>query len=391
MHTVILKRGCERRVSLGHLWIFSNEIQDFDRTIPPGEDVVVRDGRGRLLGSGTFSPSSLLAVRFHAAGREVPLGPELIAERVAAAWEARRAWLGNEASASRVLYAEGDGLPGVVVDRFGDVLTAQLLTAATDRRSEWILDALEAVHQPRGIVLRNDAPARTLEGLERGVFPGRGNVPARVVFPLHGLTLTADPWAGQKTGFFFDQRENYALLRPLVGGADVLDAFCYSGAWGVHALAWGARRVIFADASAEALDLARANVASNGLGAAEYRQTDVVEGLKGWAAAGTAFDVAVLDPPAYAKSRSRTPEALRGYLNLNKWGMRCVRPGGYLVTCSCSHHVRPEVFVDTVALAAREAGREVRVLGAGRQAPDHPWIPAMPETAYLKVLLLQAL
>lgn len=389
MQTVTLKKGSERRVGLGHLWIFSNEIQDFDRTIPPGDDVVVRDGRGRLLGSGTFSPSSLLAVRLHASGREVPLGPEFLARRVEQAWEARRAWLGEEAAASRVVYAEGDGLPGLVVDRFDEVLAVQLLTAATDRRREWILDALEAVHRPRGIVLRNDAGARRLEGLDRSVSLGRGEVPPRVTFPLHGLRFAADPWEGQKTGFFFDQRENYGLLRPVVRGARVLDAFCYSGAWGVHALSFGAARVTFADASAQALELTAENVRGNGFSTAEFLQADVVDALKGWAAAGEAFDVAVLDPPAYAKSRSRASEALKGYLNLNKWGMRCVRPGGYLVTCSCSHHVRPETFVEMVALAAREAGRQVRVLGAGRQAPDHPWIPAMPETAYLKALLLQ--
>jgi 23S rRNA (cytosine1962-C5)-methyltransferase len=389
VHTITLKRGCERRVTLGHLWIFSNEIEDFDRTIPPGEDVAVHDGRGRLLGSGTFSPSSLLSVRLHARGREVPLGPELLVERIARAWEARRAWLGDGAAASRVVYAEGDGLPGLVVDRFDGMLVAQLLTAAADRRAEWILDALESVHRPRGIVLRNDASARTLEGLGRAVSLGRGEVPARAAFALHGLRLGADPWEGQKTGFFFDQRENYGLLRPLVQGARVLDAFCYSGAWGLHALAWGARDVTFADASSPALDLARENVAANGFASARFLQADVVDALKGWASAGEAFDVAVLDPPAYAKSKNRTAEALKGYLNLNKWGMRCVRPGGYLVTCSCSHHVRPEAFVDMVALAAREAGREVRVVGVGRQAPDHPWIPAMPETAYLKALLLQ--
>lgn len=391
MVTVTLKRGSERRVALGHLWIFSNEIQDFDRTIPPGEDVVVRDGRGRLLGSGTFSPSSLLSVRLHARERELPLGPELLRERVARAWEAREAWLGEGARASRVVYAEGDGLPGLVVDRFEDVLVAQLLTAATDRRAEWVLDALEAVHRPRGIVLRNDSNARALEGLDRSVSLGRGEVPGRAGFTLHGLRLAADPWEGQKTGFFFDQRENYGLLRPVVRDARVLDAFCYSGAWGLHALSFGAREVLFADASAQALELAQENVTANGFAAAEFLRADVVDALKGWTAAGEAFDVVVLDPPAYAKSRSRTAEALKGYLNLNKWGMRCVRPGGYLVTCSCSHHVRPEAFVDMVALSAREAGREVRVLGLGRQAPDHPWLPSMPETAYLKALLLQVL
>ncbi len=389
MTTIRLKKGCDQRVSRGHLWVFSNEIEAFDRSIPPGEDVVVQDARGRLLGSGTFNPASLIAVRLHARGRAVALGPELIAERIGRAGELRRAWLGEGAAACRVVYAEGDGLPGVIADRYGDVLSVQLLTAAADRRAEAVLDALAAAYRPAGVVLRNDSPARELEGLTREVRLGRGEVPEAVEFWLHGLRLRADLWGGQKTGFFFDQRENYRLLEPVARGSRVLDAFCYSGAWGLHAARWGAEHVTFVDASDGALELAAANADANGLGSAEFCRADVLDHLRGVVGAGEAYDLVVLDPPAYAKSRQRVSEALQGYLNLAKWGLRCVRPGGHLVTCSCSHHVRPEVFVETAGLAAREAGREVRVLGVGRQAPDHPWLPAMPETAYLKVLLLR--
>ncbi|HSH70725.1 MAG TPA: class I SAM-dependent rRNA methyltransferase [Deferrisomatales bacterium] len=390
MREVRLKRGCERRVALGHLWVFSNEIQELDRSLPAGEDVAVRDARGGLLGSGTFSPSSLIAVRLHARGRAVPLDAELLRERVAQAWAHRQAWFGAAASACRAVYAEGDGLPGLIADRFGEYLSVQCLTAGMERRAEWVLGALDAVHRPRGIVLRTDSPARAAEGLDRGVAVARGEVPPRVGFELHGLPFAADLREGQKTGFFFDQRENYALLRPVARDAEVLDAYCYSGAWGLHALSHGARSVAFVDASAEALELARANAGTQGRASvAEFCQADVLEFLKICAAAGRGFDVAVLDPPAFAKSRQTARQALRGYLNLNKWGMRCVRPGGYLVTCSCSHHIPPEAFVEMLALAAREAGREVRVLGVGRQSPDHPWLPAMPETAYLKALLVQ--
>ncbi len=390
MQTVRLARGGERRIALGHQWIFSNEIEGFDRTIPPGADVRVVEHRGGLLGTGTFNPASLIAVRLHARGQERPLDRELIAERVRAAWGNRLAWLGDGAAACRAVYGEGDGLPGLVVDRYGDHLSVQVLTAAMEARTPWVLEALGAVLSPRGVVLRNDSSARELEGLTREVTLGAGEVPERVSFRLHGLELGADLWGGQKTGFFFDQRENYRLLEPLARGARVLDAFCYSGAWGVHAGRWGAAQVVFLDASEGALAMARANATANGVEGAEFVRADALEYLRG-AAGGPGFDAVVLDPPAFVKSRRRVPEALKGYLNLNKWGLRCVRPGGYLVTCSCSHHVRPEVFVETVALAAREAGREVRVLGVGRQAPDHPWLPAMPETAYLKALLLQVL
>lgn len=389
MRTIRLHRGAHRRLDLGHRWVFSNEIRDFDRTLPAGEDVRVEEAGGRLLGTGTFSPASLIAVRLHALRREEPLGPEAVAARVRAAWERRRAWLGDEgARACRVVFGEADDLPGLIVDRYGEHLAVQCLTAGIDRRAGPVLDALESVLQPRGAVLRNDSPARELEGLERAVSLGRGEVPDRVTFELQGLRFSADLRHGQKTGFFFDQRENYRLLEPFAAGARVLDAFCYSGAWGVHAARWGAREVVFLDASDAALDLAQCNAEANGVRGASFVQADALEVLKA-EAEGEGFDLAVLDPPAFVKSRRRVPEALKGYLNLNKWGLRCVRPGGYLATCSCSHHVRPEVFVETVALAAREAGREVRVIGSGRQAPDHPWIPAMPETAYLKVLLLQ--
>ncbi|MBE0617384.1 MAG: class I SAM-dependent rRNA methyltransferase [Proteobacteria bacterium] len=381
-------RGGERRAALGHLWIFSNEIEAFDRTIPAGEDVRVVDHRGGLVGSGTFNPASLIAVRIHARGLECALDRDLVVERVRSAWENRRAWLGKGAAACRVVYGEADGLPGLVVDRYGDHLAVQVLTAAMEARTSWAVEALQATLSPRGVVLRNDTASRELEGLSRGVALGAGEVPARVQFPLHGLELRADLWGGQKTGFFFDQRENYRLLEPLVRGGRVLDAFCYSGAWGVHAAQWGAREVVFLDASEGALQMARANAEANGFARGDFVRADTLDYLRG-GTAGPGFDAVVLDPPAFVKSRRRVPEALRGYLNLNKWGLRCVRPGGYLITCSCSHHVRPEVFVETVALAAREAGREVRVVGVGRQAPDHPWLPAMPETAYLKVLLLQ--
>ena len=389
MRTIRLHKGAQGRLALGHRWVFSNEIQDFDRSIPPGDDVKVEDASGRLLGSGTFSPSSLISVRLHSLRREEPLGRETIAERIRDAWEKRREWLGQEGvEACRVVFGEADDLPGLVADRYGDICVVQILTAGMEHRTAWALDALEETLRPRGIVLRNDTAARGLEGLPLGVALGRGQVPERVVFTLHGLRFLADPWGGQKTGFFLDQRENYRLLDRVAGGGRILDAFCYSGAWGLHAARWGAREVVFLDGSESALDLARENAAANATEGATFVRADALEYLKA-EGAGEGFDVVVLDPPAFVKSRRRVPEALKGYLNLNKWGLRCVRPGGHLVTCSCSHHVRPEVFVETVARAAREAGREVRAVGSGRQAPDHPWIPAMPETAYLKALLLR--
>ncbi len=386
---VRLKPRARRRVAGGHRWVFSNEIDGFDRSIPPGEDVVVVDHRDRVLGSGTFNPHSLISVRLHAPGEERPLDGAFLRDRVGRAAARRQAWLGPEgARACRVVFGEADDLPGLVVDRYGDHLSVQLLTAAMDRRRDEVLAALGEVLAPRGIVLRNDARARALEGLPLQVEVA-GEVPDAVRFRLGELVLWADLRGGQKTGFFFDQRENYRLIRPLCPGARVLDAFCYSGAWGLHAALWGAREVVWLDASAAALEMVRRNARENGLEAPRTVEADALGFLKDAATRGETFDLVVLDPPAFAKSRRHVPEALKGYLNLNKWGLRAVRPGGHLVTCSCSHHVRPEAFVETVARAAAAAGRGVRVVGSGGQGPDHPWLPAMPETSYLKALLLQ--
>jgi 23S rRNA (cytosine1962-C5)-methyltransferase len=388
MQTVRLGKGADRRVALGHLWVFSNEIAGFDRTIPPGEDVVVLDAADRIIGTGSFSPASLIAVRLHARGREQALDASLIAERVRAAWQNRQTWFGPEAASCRVVYGDADGLPGLVTDRYGEYCSVQILTAGMERRIPWVLDALEAAFHPRGIVLRNDSRTRELEGLPLEVRLGRGEVPERIGFELHGLRFLADLWHGQKTGFFFDQRENYRFLRPFAPGARVLDAFCYTGAWGLHAALWGADGVRFVDTSQAALELARQNAGANGFRCVDFSEADVVAHLKGLESREV-FDVVVLDPPAFAKSRGQTHSGLRGYLNLNKWALRRVRPEGYLVTCSCSHHVSRDAFVGTLARAAREAGREIRVLNVGGQAPDHPWLPSMAETAYLKAVLLQ--
>jgi len=384
---VRLRRGAGRRLAAGHRWVFSNELERVPTDLPPGTEVVVEDARGRVLGTGDCNPHSLIAVRIHTPWREAILDRPALAARLRAALDLRRRALGEEAAACRVAFGEADALPGLVVDRFGDRLAVQILTAGMERRREAVLSALEEVLAPRGIVLRNDAPARALEGLRRAVETV-GDVPERVWFRLGELELAADLVRGQKTGFFFDQRENYRLLRPFAPGAEVLDAFCYSGAWGLSALTWGAKEVTFLDASAGALDLVRANLERNGLAGGRTVRGEGVPFLKEAARTGRRWDVVILDPPAFAKSRRHVPEALRGYLNLNAWGLRCVRPGGALVTCSCSHHVRPGPFTEAVARAAARAGRTVRVVGRGAQGPDHPWLPGMPETAYLKVLLL---
>lgn len=387
MKTIRLKRGAEARLASGHLWVFSNELDLSDARLVNGDEVRVESHKGKLLGAGLYSQPSLIAVRLYETSGAPAFDSGFVAKRLSDALELRRRLLGEGAVASRVVFGEADGLPGVVVDRYGEFLSVQFLTQGVELRRELILDELEKLYSPRGIVLRNDSRARTNEGLDQYVLTARGEIPETVNFPYLGLNLTANLTEGQKTGFFFDQRFNYGLLAPVSPGARVLDAFCYSGGWGLNALAQGAKHVTFLDISRDALLLARANAARNGFDSrASFVEEDVLEYLK---TSRDPFDLVVLDPPAYVKSKKMLPQAMKGYLNLNKWGMRATARGGYLLTCSCSHHLKLPDFVDLLALAAREAQRRCRVVGVGRQSPDHPWLPSMPETDYLKVLLLK--
>lgn len=392
MDTVQLLPGMDRRVRQGHLWIFSNEIRDFDRTIPAGRDVRVLDDKGRLLGSGTFNPSTLIALRLHSLFEEHPLETDLLSKRIQDAWKTREASLGDlRARTCRLVNAEGDFLPGLVVDRYDDYLSLQCLTAAMDQRKHWVLEVLRDLLRPKGIVVRNDAPGRTLEGLAEGGSVVEGSVPARVAFSLHGLEISVDLVAGQKTGFYFDQTFNYSLIRTASRGARVLDAFCYTGAWGLHAARWGAEQVLGIDNSSSALEIAQENARRNDLPHLRLERADVLESLKDFAVKASTFDLIILDPPAHARSRQKVQEALRGHLNLHKWALRCLSRAGILVTCCCSSYVGPEEFLSSIVLGARQAGRRVRILASRGQGPDHPWIPAMQQTAYLKVHVLQAL
>ncbi len=392
METLQLIPGADRRCRNGHLWIFSNELQRPLPALSPGDDVAIVDARGHLLGSGTFHPASLIAVRIHARGKAIPLDRDLLSRRIRSAHDFREQCLGPENTPySRMVNAEGDFLPGLVVDRYGDLLVVQCLTAAMDRRIPWILDILSERFQPRGILLRNDAPVRELENLERRITVGCGEVPPRTEVVLGPLRFLADLRGGQKTGFYFDQRQNYAMIRPLCREKRILDAFCFTGAWGLHAAHWGAAEVTAVDSSRPALDLAEETARGNGLTQVTFQQADVLPFLKNTAAEAEPFDLIVLDPPPFTKSRKQEPEAVKGHLNLHKWALRCLRPGGFLLTCCCSSYVGPDRFLESIRAASGPAGCRLRLAASAGQGVDHPWIPAMPETAYLKVYLLQCL
>ncbi|MBI2372009.1 MAG: class I SAM-dependent rRNA methyltransferase [Deltaproteobacteria bacterium] len=383
MKPLRLKKGEARRLRAGHPWIFSNEIQDPVKAFEPGEIVDVLDGGGRLVGRGYVNPRTLIAVRL-LSRRAEPIDEAFFARRLQAA-EAWRRRLLPPLQAYRVAYSEADYLPGLIVDRYGPVLVVQVLTAGMERLLPALKEALLKVLDPEVIVLRNDSAYRALEGLplERQVLVGALSGP--VVIEEHGLAYEVDVQEGQKTGFYLDQRENRLALRSVVRGGRVLDAFCYTGAWGLNAAAAGATEVVGVDSSGRALELARRNAARNSLEArCRFVEEDVFRFLRAAEAAREQFDCVILDPPSFIRNRAQVREGLRGYKEINLRALHLLRRGGLLVTCSCSHHLDRQALLAVAAAAAHDARVGLRLLEYRSQARDHPVLPQAPETDYLK-------
>jgi 23S rRNA (cytosine1962-C5)-methyltransferase len=390
MVKIILARGEDKRVKAGHQWIFSNEIREIIGEKVPGSTAEVFDAGGSFVGTGYYNPASLIAVRLLARTRADIDAAEFYRERIAGAL-ALRHLLYLDMETFRVVHGEGDFLPGLVVDKYGDYLSVQFLTCGMERRKEVITGVLMEIFSPKGIVARNDVAVRGLEGLDEKVELLCGDSPEKLVIEEHSLRFRVDLLQGQKTGHFLDQKENHLLLRERVKGKEVLDCFCYSGSWGVHAAHFGASGVTCVDSSERAVALARENAALNGFaGIVKCEAADAFERLRSLKGEGRSFDLVVLDPPAFVKSRKVLKEAMKGYFTINRRAMELLRPGGYLISCSCSYHMEREMFRDLLANAAQQAGRELRLVDVRSQAPDHPILLSMPETGYLKCFVLQA-
>lgn len=388
MLTLTVKSTAQARLASGHPWIYANELTRPPKSCEPGRTVDVRTGRGEWIGRGYYNPKSVIAVRL-LAREPVAFDRAFFARAIERAQALRNRVLPGE-DAYRVVFGEADDLPGLIVDRYGSVLVAQLLTAGMDRLTDAIVDALVARFSPTAIVARNDTGSRKLEGLPAEKRLLYGTPPAELVIAKNGLEFELDAWEGQKTGFFLDQSANYRALTPWAKDARVLDAFCYSGAWGLHALRDGAASVLGLDASEKALAMARANARRNGLdGRAEYRRADVFTELRRLLAAAERYDLIILDPPAFAKTRKDKPRALRGYQEINRLAMSLLSPGGTLATCSCSHPIDGPSFHDALVEAATDAKRAFRVLARRTQGPDHPIVLGIPETQYLQCVILQ--
>jgi len=372
------------RVASGHPWIFRSDIIDA-AAAGAGHAVIVLDARGRPLGTAHYSSTSQIALRL-LSSRVEEIDRGFFLRRLRAALEFRRSRV-RDSEAWRVVHAEADLLPALIVDRYADYLVVQTLDQGMERACAVITDCLTELLEPAGIVARNDAAVRRHEQLPLETRTLAGEIPPAVSIRMNGLQLEADLVAGQKTGIFLDQRENYPAVAAYAHG-DALDCFTSTGGFALHMAALSGR-VEAVDSSGTALQTARRNAAANGIANIEFREADVFDLLAGYAAARRQFQIVVLDPPAFAKSRRNLEAAARGYKEINLRALRLLPPGGILVSCSCSHHVSEAELLQIVADASLDAGRCLRVLERRTQAQDHPVLLTVPETHYLKCVIFQ--
>lgn len=387
---LVLKPHQDRRIRGGHPWVFSNEIQRIDGDVPDGAVVDVCDHRGAYLGRGYWNRRSLIAARLLTRGRDA-IDAAFFVKRFERALRYRQGVL-PDAGAVRLVYGEADQLPGLVVDRYGDVLAVQILTLGMEVRADEIREALQTVFAPRGAWRLADAPLRRLEGLPLERAPWWGETPERVEVEIEGFRVEVNIATGQKTGLFLDQRLNRRHVETRAGGRRVLDLFCYQGEWVLHALRGGAASVLAVDSSQPALEATGRNLDRNGrVERATLRRGDVFDVARDLEEKGERFGLVVVDPPALIKSGKQLAVGARAYRELNRTAMSLLEEEGVLVTCSCSHHLDDAMFRQVLLEAARLARRPFRLLEWSGEGPDHPQLLAVPETHYLKCAVLQAL
>ena len=392
---LILKGGREKSLLRRHPWVFSGAVERVEGTLQAGDAVRVESADGVALGVAAYSPQSQIRARMWTFAADTPIDISFLRARVAEAVARRNALFRDDENARRacrLVHGEADGLPGLIADRYGDVVVMQCLAAGIERWRETLADALAAETGCAAVYERSDADVRELEGLAPRVGPVRGDVAGgRVEIREHGLRYIVDVAAGQKTGFYLDQRENRAYVQRFSRDADVLNCFCYTGGFSLAALAGGARSVLSVDSSGSALELARANFALNGFEArrAEWAEADVFAFLRELRNAGRSFDLIVLDPPKFAPTAAHAERASRAYKDINLLGLKLLRPGGRLVTFSCSGGVNADLFQKIVAGAAADAGVDAQILDRLHAAPDHAVMLSFPEGEYLKGLAVE--
>ena len=390
MTSVFLKKKIGRRVENGHPWVFGNEVDLIEGDTGGGSIVEVLTHDKKFVGRGYINLQSQIAVRLLTRKRNEQIDEVFFYTRLQEAWRYRQqlGYVDN----CRLIFGEADYLPGLIIDKFSDVFVLQTLALGMDRWKPAIADALQRIFAPRGIYERNDVPVRELEGLPQQKGFLSAPFDTNIVIRENGLKMHVDIENGQKTGYFLDQHDNRRAIKDIVKGADVLGAFCYTGSFETHAGFYGARSVLGLDISENAVGQARRNAELNGLSdVCHYEAVNAFDALKQWSKEGRQYDVVMLDPPAFTKSRETIQKAITGYKEINLRGMKLVKKGGFLVTSSCTNLVQPELFLETVDLAAKDARRKLRQVEFRAQASDHPIIRDWENTNYLKFLIVQVL
>ena len=388
MARAVLLPGKEKRVFSFHPWVFRSDIARIEGSFLPGDIVDIVSSKGRFLARGYYNPNSQIALRIMTYRENEAVDRDLIFRRVHEAVEYRRSFA--DMKSCRLVFAESDRLPALIVDAFGDVLVVQCLALGMERFKQDIVDALVEEMHPQGIWERNDVPVRKLEGLDMSTGLLYGEVPDRVMMTENGVKFWVDVKEGQKTGFFLDQKENRAAIAPFVKDKTVLDCFTHTGSFALHAGKYGAKEVTGVDISEYACLFAAENARLNGLeNRVHFVTANAFDLLSEQSRSGKSYDVIILDPPAFTKSRSAVESAVRGYKEINLRAMKMIVPGGYLITCSCSQHLLPEMFGEMLLDAAKDAKVLLRQVEFRTQGKDHPILPCAHETQYLKCGIYQ--
>lgn len=388
MSKVVLRKKIAPRVANGHPWIFANEVDQVEESLEPGAIVDVFYGDGKFCGKGYFNPKSQIAVRLLTRYKNVQINEQFFLDKIQECWKYRQQ-IGYTENC-RLVFGEADGLPQLIIDKFNYYFVIQTLALGIDLWKPAIVKALQTVFSPKGIYERNDVPVRELEGLPQQKGFLSAPFDTKIIITENGLKFHVDIENGQKTGYFLDQQDNRRAIQNIVKDAEVLGAFTYTGTFEIHAAHYGAKSVLGLDISENALTQANKNAALNGLeNTVRFETANAFDVLKQWVKEGKKYDVVMLDPPAFTKSRANIQKAITGYKEINLRGMKLVKPGGFLVTSSCTNLVNPDLFLEIIEMAAKDARRKIRQVTFQTQSSDHPIIWGMENTHYLKFLIVQ--
>lgn len=390
MVKVTIEKGKQKRVESGHPWVYQNEVYDISGEYSPGDIVDVYNAKDKFIGRGYINPRSQILVRIMTRDKDEEINEDFFRKRIKDAWNYRQKVI--DTNSCRVVFAEADFLPALVVDKFGDYLVIQTLALGIDMYKDTIVKVLNEVIHPKGIYERNDVPVRELEGLEmkKGFLSESFDTMVKII--ENGINFYVDVENGQKTGYFLDQKENRAAIKDIVEGAKVLDCFCHTGSFSLHAGYYGAKEVLGIDISDHAVEFARRNAELNNLqDVCRFEEANAFDKLRDLQLKNQKFDVVILDPPAFTKSRSAVEGAIRGYKDINLRAMKIINQGGFLVTASCSQHMTPDLFKEVIFDAAKDAKKTLRQVEFKSQAKDHPILWSSGETHYLKFIILQVI